>query len=1152
VWGLFNLLSLAFCTSQSSAQQLDLDDAQTYALVVGISNYADEDIDDLRFAHRDAEVFAEYLKSKAGGSLPAQNIRLLTNEKATLAAIDDAFNWLLKVVKDGDEAIIFFSGHGDVEKQTPWQLGFLLAYNTPYNNYRNQAVRLEDLNYLSLTLTVNKNARMVIILDACRSGKLAGQENQGPSLTADQASKREANEIRIMSCKSGQESWESEDVGGGRGVFSYYLINGLKGQADGDTGDGKVSLEELSKFIKPKVRQDAVRLSKGKKNQDPVLIGDDMFSLAKVDQPTLLALQNAEKTTTAPGMAVASAAPATGAKGMGSADESDDKSVIEEYFDLALSYYFLEKVDFTKIYTLSREETVASVLSEIDSHLLIYGPLKWHDSAFLEEFRNLLQSSGDWKEQFEQQLAIALHDIGQEVLNLYLKSDTAEIYRRRYYSKKKADYDNYAAMFATAKNLIDKDHPSYHKLDVKEHYFKGLDARIRVPTTKDPTELLRTAKAEQLKALALDDKAAYIHNELGIIYKYQEDFANSEKHYLIAADLSPTWALPWSNLCGLYLDKKDFAKAKTCGEKARALQPDFSCGNNNLGRTYEAMGDYLRAEELYLKSTLVDVHNYYPFERLGFVYLQTTRYAQSDTFFYEAEIRKQGLYTSHEAASPRIYLDSDADGVVVGVDLEPLAPDDSDTSVLAEFQRGMIALGNEEWEEAERRFRNVIKMEPSHPLVYHHFGNMVLQQDRKEEAEILLKYSLEYYLPDSLFEKYLDSLRKEIRKHPKRYSLPADTYKKYTYSNIGEYYTLASMYRDWRHYEEAEQAYQDIIDLDSTEQPAYQQLWDLYEQLQRYNEAELLMETYASIWEKERYEVFHRFYERMVSRFPEKADWYYKMAILEYEDDNNSDDDGMAEFKKVLELEPEHPARADINIKIGSLHLDRGEPDMAALHYEKAIAFTPDHASPRHMVADVYHDRERFQNALVHLEFLYKNGQINYPHRLRLAEYLVHSSRFAEADSLVREALEYDPQSKPEKYDLLGRSALMSARYVPAIEQYQKVLNLIGPRKWTREEINEETWDPRSYLAVRQKANELTSYCVQYSIARATAKMGNEKQALTNLEKALAYGFPFYWVLKYDDTWNSLRDNDKWNDMMEKYLPESSRPRIEGAEKNQY
>lgn len=59
----------------------------TRAVVIGISDYENESISDLKYAHKDAVSFANWLKSPAGGSLPPDNILLHTNEKATNAQI---------------------------------------------------------------------------------------------------------------------------------------------------------------------------------------------------------------------------------------------------------------------------------------------------------------------------------------------------------------------------------------------------------------------------------------------------------------------------------------------------------------------------------------------------------------------------------------------------------------------------------------------------------------------------------------------------------------------------------------------------------------------------------------------------------------------------------------------------------------------------------------------------------------------------------------------------------------------------------------------------------------------------------------------------------------------------------------------------------
>ena len=88
----------------------------TFAVVVGISDYQDEGIPDLRFADKDAEAFAAFLQSTAGGNLDEDHLKVLINEKATQAQFAAALDWLWEVAGENDKAIIYFSGHGDVEK----------------------------------------------------------------------------------------------------------------------------------------------------------------------------------------------------------------------------------------------------------------------------------------------------------------------------------------------------------------------------------------------------------------------------------------------------------------------------------------------------------------------------------------------------------------------------------------------------------------------------------------------------------------------------------------------------------------------------------------------------------------------------------------------------------------------------------------------------------------------------------------------------------------------------------------------------------------------------------------------------------------------------------------------------------------------------
>ncbi|HTH30224.1 MAG TPA: caspase family protein, partial [Lacibacter sp.] len=139
------LIFCFFCCRILFAQQIHK--GNTYAVVVGISRYQNSGISELRFANRDAQMFFDYLRSPAGGSVPQDNIRLLLDSTATNAAVYNALSWLTQTVQANDLVYFYFSGHGDMESETARRLGFLLAFNTPRTNYLNNAIRIEDLNY---------------------------------------------------------------------------------------------------------------------------------------------------------------------------------------------------------------------------------------------------------------------------------------------------------------------------------------------------------------------------------------------------------------------------------------------------------------------------------------------------------------------------------------------------------------------------------------------------------------------------------------------------------------------------------------------------------------------------------------------------------------------------------------------------------------------------------------------------------------------------------------------------------------------------------------------------------------------------------------------------------------------------------------------
>lgn len=251
------------------------------ALVVGISTY--DSIPDLSFAARDAQAVADFLRSPAGFVAPA-NLRLLLNDSATADNIYSGLQWLKRATQPGDEAIIYFAGHGDVEGQSGYERGFLLAVDArPQRYYVGGAIRISDLqedfafsdDYKQGLDVDKRGARSVLIItDAYRSDKLVSGA-RGRTLTTAALMAEWNGVTKLVSSGPYELSQEGEEWGHGHGIFTYYLIAALNGRADADR-DGVVQLEEVAQFVR-----DSVRIRTGK-NQVPRRSGDTEWAIAWV------------------------------------------------------------------------------------------------------------------------------------------------------------------------------------------------------------------------------------------------------------------------------------------------------------------------------------------------------------------------------------------------------------------------------------------------------------------------------------------------------------------------------------------------------------------------------------------------------------------------------------------------------------------------------------------------------------------------------------------------------------------------------------------------------------------------------------------------------------------------------------------------------
>lgn len=232
---------------------------QRYAVVIGISDYKDSRIPDLQYADADAQAFYDFITSPVGGNFNKENIVLLKNDRATLKNVKSAITNFLKKAIDTDFVVVFMACHGAPEPDRLNNL-YLLMHDSELDSLSATAYHMEQVNadmkrYISAK-------KLVFFADTCHSAGLTEGAigTRGFSNTINVAlstlkSVRDGWGI-VSASRAGEVSMESSQWGGGHGVFTHYLLEGMKGKADLEGNkNGIVTLAEAFDFLEEKVKR---------------------------------------------------------------------------------------------------------------------------------------------------------------------------------------------------------------------------------------------------------------------------------------------------------------------------------------------------------------------------------------------------------------------------------------------------------------------------------------------------------------------------------------------------------------------------------------------------------------------------------------------------------------------------------------------------------------------------------------------------------------------------------------------------------------------------------------------------------------------------------------------------------------------------------
>lgn len=496
----------------------------TYAIIIGISQY--KVVPRLQFAHKDAQAFEDFLLSEAGGKVARANIETFINENATKNNVADAISVIARKAKPGDRVYFFFAGHGDMEDLTQVENGLLLLYNSPDGNYfgmKDDVLEILDLKRYLSPLS-ERGVEMIFIVDACHSGNLNGGI-KGLEKTASALAASWGKEYKILSCQPNQFSLESSEWGGGRGLFSLHLEEGMKGLADRNN-DGRVSFSELERYIRDNVE------TYSEEKQIPMIVGDLGKPFVNVN-PSVLAALKIQKAKDRPALA-----------------KVNTKGTEERYIDSL-------DPDGQRLY--------ASYKKNMSAQKLILPA----DTNALKDYRIFEKRYTDnpLTPIMRRNLAAALNQRFDSIVAPLLRGEIS-------YSSQNECY--YASLeLDSCMKLLGEQHYMYRNLKARKLY---MDAMSYIWALNEdqynygwrPIVLRAISQLEE--SAELEPNAAYTLSALGISYSFVYEFDKANNAFQKYLDLRPNDSYARYSMAIIYNKLKQYEKAIDLLE---ALQKEF-------------------------------------------------------------------------------------------------------------------------------------------------------------------------------------------------------------------------------------------------------------------------------------------------------------------------------------------------------------------------------------------------------------------------------------------------------------------------------------------------------------------------------------------------------------------------------------------------
>jgi len=237
--------------------------SQIYAVIIGISKYQSDAIASLEYAKADAQALYDFLTSQKGQNVPKENIKLLLDEDATLLNIKKALGvFLAKKARKKDTVMIFYAGHGAPETDITGNSDdgvakYIVNYDADPDLLYATAFPMGEIKNIFKRI---QSDRVALFLDSCYSGAAGGRSFLSSNLKSralrisrkflDENVPDGSGRVIITASRPNERSFELDTFG--HGIFTYYLLDALKGSADINRNNN-ITLHELYTYLEERV-----------------------------------------------------------------------------------------------------------------------------------------------------------------------------------------------------------------------------------------------------------------------------------------------------------------------------------------------------------------------------------------------------------------------------------------------------------------------------------------------------------------------------------------------------------------------------------------------------------------------------------------------------------------------------------------------------------------------------------------------------------------------------------------------------------------------------------------------------------------------------------------------------------------------------------